>query len=80
MHYYSYFTNPHKEIKGTATRPVKTNDASFKSTKSATRAPDLFPRLLQPKPIKLGASVLKPKMADAKKPAPTKKKTAKPSK
>lgn len=77
MHYYSYFTNPHKEIKGTATRPVKTNDASFKSSKSATRAPDLFPRLLQPKPIKLGASVLKP---DAKKPAPTKKKTAKPSK
>ena len=36
MHYYSYFTNPHKEIKGTATRPVKTNDASFKSSKSAT--------------------------------------------
>jgi len=56
---YKWFVNPHEKIKAEPEKRRQRETKGLRLSKGANRGVDVFPSILQPKPVVLGASTLK---------------------
>ena len=56
---YKWFVNPHEKIKADPEKRRQRETKGLRLSKGANRGVDVFPSILQPKPVVLGASTLK---------------------
>lgn len=56
---YKWFVNPHEKIKADPEKRRQRDPKGLRLSKGANRGVDVFPSILQPKPVVLGASTLK---------------------